>query len=249
MHEIRQEKMNSFIQEQEVASIKQLQALFPEISLMTIHRDLDVLAQAGFITKVRGGARSVQHTRDLAFGVRAKENLTGKAQVAEKAAKLVGEASCIFLDSGTTCLALAYLLPDAPINVITTGPNIATALAHVAGPAVTMCPGHLNKENLTVSGHSTLHFLETLNIDLAFIGVSGYGKDEGFTCGKENEMVVKRQIIKQARKIVVLCDQTKFHRRMPFTFAKLEDIDVVVSDTILPEDFLQMAQAAGTVVL
>jgi len=249
MHEIRQEKMNRFIQEQEVASIKELQALFPSVSLMTIHRDLDALAQAGFITKVRGGARSVRHNRDLAFEVRAQENLSGKAQVAEKAASLVGAESCIFLDSGTTCLALARLLPDAPITVVTTGPNIATSLAHIAGPAVTMCPGNLNKENLTVSGYSTLHFLETINIDLAFIGVSGYGKEEGFTCGKESEMMVKRQIIKQARKTVALCDQTKFHRRMPFTFAKLEDIDFVVSDGAFPEDFLQMAEAAGTIVL
>jgi len=249
MHEIRQEKINRFIQEHEAVRIKELQALFPDVSLMTIHRDLDALVTAGLITKVRGGARSVRHGRDLAFEVRAQEHLTEKAQVAEKAAALVGQESCIFIDSGTTCLALARLLPDAPLTVITTGPNVALTLAHIPGPAVTMCSGNLNKENLTVSGYSTLQFLETINIDLAFIGVSGYGKNEGFTCGKESEMMVKRQIIRQARKSVMLCDQTKFRRLMPFTFAKFEDVDIVVSDGTPPEDFLQAAEAAGTLVL
>jgi len=249
MYEIRQEKINRFIQEQEVVTIKELQASFPDVSLMTIHRDLDVLQAAGLITKVRGGARSIRYGDDLAFEVRAKENLSGKAQVAEKAAKLISGESCIFLDSGTACLALARRLPNTPMTVVTTGPNIALTLAHIAGPAVSMCPGTLNKENLTVSGYSTLQFLETINIDLAFIGVSGYGKNEGFTCGKESEMMVKRQVILRARKTVVLCDQTKFHRLMPFTFAKLDEIDVVVSDGAPPEEFIQAAEAAGVMIL
>lgn len=249
MQGIRQERINRLIQEQEVVTIKELQAHFPDVSLMTIHRDLDVLQTAGLITKVRGGARSIRHGDDLAFEIRAKENLPSKAHMAEKAAKLIAGESCIFVDSGTTCLTLARLLSNTSMTVITTGPNIALTLAHVAGPAVTMCPGSLNKENLTVSGYSTLQFLETVNIDLAFIGVSGYGKAEGFTCGKESEMMVKRQVIAQARKTVVLCDQVKFHRLMPFTFAKLEDIDIIVSDGTPPEDFLQAAADAGTVVL
>ena len=249
MHEIRQEQMNRFIQEREVVTIRELQDLFPQVSLMTIHRDLDALTTAGFITKIRGGARSVRHERDLAFEVRERENLKGKALVAEKAAGLVRSESCIFLDSGTTCLALARLLPDSPITVVTTGPNIAIALSHVAGPSVTLCPGELNKENLTVSGYSTLQFLETINMDLAFIGVSGYGRGEGFTCGKESEMMVKRQVISRARRTAVLCDQTKFQRLMPFTFAQLHDVDYLISDGALPEELLRTAEDLGVTVL
>ena len=249
MREIRQEKMNDFIQEREVVTIRELQALFPNVSLMTIHRDLDALTRAGLIAKIRGGARSVRHVRDLSFEVREWENRKGKAKVAEKAAALVPAESCIFLDSGTTSLALARLLPDAPMTVVTTGPNIALALCHVRGPSVTLCPGSLNKDNLTVSGHSTLQFLETINIDLAFLGVSGYGREAGFTCGKESEMMVKRQVIKRARRTAALCDETKFQRLMPFTFATLEDVDYVISDDALPEGFLQDAETAGVKVL
>ena len=249
MQRIRQEKMNSLIQEHEVLTIKQLREFFPEVSLMTIHRDLDTLAGAKLITKVRGGVRSVRHGQDLTFEVRSRENLTGKAEIAEKAARLLNGQSCVFLDSGTTCLALSRLIQNACMTVVTTGPNIALSLAHNASPDVTMCPGNLNKSNLTVSGHSTIQFLDNINIDIAFIGVSGYGNSAGFTCGKEEEMMVKRSVISRARKKVILCDETKFHRLMPFTFARLKDIDVVVLDKKPPQDFIDAAQAAGALLV
>ena len=249
MQKIRQEKMNDLIQKHEVLTIAQLQDFFPQVSLMTIHRDLNVLAEANLITKIRGGARSIRHGQDLTFEVRSQDNIEGKAKVAKNAARLVRGQASVFLDSGTTCLALARLFKRTNMTVVTTGPNIALILAHNAAPDVTMCPGNLNKSNLTVSGHSTLQFLETINIEIAFIGVSGYGKSEGFTCGKEDEMMVKRHVIARAGKTVILCDQTKFLRLMPFTFAKLEDIDIVVLEKEPQPDFLETARVAGTMLL
>ena len=249
MNELRQEKMIQFIRQHEVVTIKQLRDMFPQVSLMTIHRDLDALATAGLIIKVRGGARLARHDRELAFKTREQENLEGKTRIAVKAAKLVAHKSCIFLDSGTTCLALAGQLLDFPTTVVTTGPNIALALAHSPQPEVTLCPGNLNKENLTVSGHSTLRFLETINIDFAFIGVSGYDAASGFTCGKESEMLVKQQVIRQARTTAILCDHTKLQRFMPFTFAQLGDTEYLISDDLLPGEILAAAKKAGTIVL
>lgn len=249
MYEIRQEQMNQFIQEQEIVTMKQLQSRFPEVSLMTIHRDLDALAAAGLISKVRGGARNIRHQRDLTFEVRSGENQAGKAQMAKKAVALVAGQTSVFLDAGTSCLALARILPPTPGMAITTGPNIAVALAGIQGPAVTICPGTLNKENLAISGHSTLQFLETINIDFAFIGVSGYGRSAGFTCGKESEMMVKRQIVSRARKTAVFCDVVKFHRLMPFTFATLEDIDYVITDKPPMDEFIEAAESAGVTIL
>ena len=43
MNRIRQDRIKDYIEEKNVVTIKELQELFPEVSLMTIHRDLDVL--------------------------------------------------------------------------------------------------------------------------------------------------------------------------------------------------------------
>jgi DeoR/GlpR family transcriptional regulator of sugar metabolism len=96
MYNIRQEQMRAYIEEKNVVTIKELQALFPDVSLMTIHRDLDVLEKSGSAVKFRGGARSVRHAGDPEFNVRMRENNAGKSVIARKALELIQPHSAVF---------------------------------------------------------------------------------------------------------------------------------------------------------
>ncbi len=246
---IRQEKIKAFIEQKNVVSIRDLQELYPEVSLMTIHRDLDALEEAGIIVKFRGGARSVRHEGDPEFNVRMQNNTAGKLQIAKKALELIQPHSSIFLDASTTNLALAQILPDIHLSIFTTGPSILLELCRLRNPAVTMCCGMINRNNLAVSGQNTVEMLEKINIDLAFIGVSGCSVGAGFICGTESEMLVKRTVIQKARTTVMVCTQEKFHCLMPYTFATLQDVDYVISDGNVPEAFRQAAEEAGVPIL
>lgn len=249
MNSIRQSLIREYIENKNVVTIKELQALCPDVSLMTIHRDLDALAQSGTIVKVRGGARSVRHSGDLGFDVRLQENNAGKMAIAKKALSMIQPGSMVFLDASTTNLMLARILPDMDLNIFTTGPNIAIELCRLHHPNITLCCGTLNRKNMALSGQNTLEMLEKINLDQAFIGVSGCSADAGFTCGTEGDMVVKRMLIKKARTSVVLCDQTKFSRMMPYTFARFEDVDYLICDGSVPETVDLAAKTAGVKVL
>ena len=190
MYNYRQEQMKDFIEKQNVVTIKQLRQLFPDVSLMTIHRDLDLLESSGVAVKFRGGARSVRHMGDPEFNVRMRQNNWEKSVIAQKALQLIQPHTAIFLDASTTNLALARILPDINLNVITTGPSIALELCRLHNPVVTLCCGTINRKNLALSGQNTLEMLSKINIDLAYIGVSGCSVDSGFTCGTENYMLV-----------------------------------------------------------
>lgn len=245
MNSIRQQIISEYIERNHVVTIKELQALCPEVSLMTIHRDLDALEQGGSIIKVRGGARSVRHAGDLGYDVRLQENISGKLSIAQKALELIQPNSTIFLDASTTNLMLARKLPDIHLNIFTTGPNIAIELCKLQNPNITLCCGTLNRKNMALSGPNTLNMLESINIDLAFIGVSGCYADVGFTCGTEGDMVVKRSVIRKARTSVMMCDHTKFSRLMPYTFAGFGDVQYLITDTQLPESVETVALSAG----
>lgn len=249
MYSIRQETMRDYIEDQNVVTIKQLQALFPEVSLMTIHRDLDSLEKAGAVVKFRGGAKSVRHAGDVEFNIRMQANNPGKSIMARKALSLLQPHSAVFLDASTTNLALAKVLPDMNLNVFTTGPSIALELCRLHNPVVTMCCGTMNRKNLALSGQNTLKMLENINIDLAFIGVSGCSVEAGFTCGTEADMLVKRMVIQKARTSVLMCGRDKLSCLMPYTFAKFEDVDYLISDEPMPDDFIQAAQGAGVILL
>lgn len=249
MNSIRQQIIQDFIERNHVVTIRQLQQLCPEVSLMTIHRDLDALELRGVIIKVRGGARSVRHTGDLGYDVRLQENMDGKLLMAQKALELIQPNATIFLDAGTSNLALARKLPDVPMNIFTTGPNIAIELCRLQNPNITLCCGTLNRKNMALSGQNTCQMLEHINLDIAFIGVSGCYADAGFTCGTEADMTVKRTVIQKARTTAVMCDAGKFSRLMPYTFADFADVDYFISDKPVPEHIRGAALEAGVKIL
>ena len=249
MYSIRQEQIREYIEQKNVVTIKELQALFPKVSLMTIHRDLDALERSGAVVKFRGGAKSVRLTGDPEFNVRMRENNSGKSQMAAKAMSLIQPHSAVFLDASTTNLAIAKCMPDINVNIFTTGPSIALELCRLHNPVITLCCGTINRKNLAVSGQNTLQMLDSVNIDLAFIGVSGCSVDAGFTCGTEADMLVKRKVIQKARTSVVMCGHEKFSCLMPYTFAGLSEVDYLISDVPVPEPVAQAAQQAGITLL
>ena len=249
MFSIRQEQMKEYIEQKNVVTIRQLQALFPNVSLMTIHRDLDALEAGGSVVKFRGGAKSVRHTGDPEFNVRMRENTAGKVIIAGKAIPLIQPNTSIFLDASTTNLALAKKLSDMNLNIFTTGPSVALELCRLHNPVVSVCCGTMNRKNLALSGQNTLEMLDKINIDIAFMGVSGCSLEAGFTCGTESDMLVKRKVIQKARTTVLMCGKEKLSALMPYTFANFEDIDYLISDAQLPESFIQAAYASNVKLL
>lgn len=249
MYNIRQERMRDYIEQKNIVTIRELRAMFPEVTLMTIHRDLDMLVRDGFVVKFRGGAKSVRLTRDPEFNVRMRDNNVGKQIMAEKALELIQPHASIFLDASTTNLALAKILPDISLNIVTTGPSIALELCRLHNPVVTLCCGTMNRKNLALYGQNTLQMLEDINIDLAFIGVSGCSLDAGFTCGTEGDMLVKRLVISKARTSVAMCGHEKFSCLMPYTFANLSDVQYIISDEPIPKALEQVAKEEKVMIL
>ena len=249
MYQIRQSKIKEFITERKFASIRELRALCPEVAAMTLHRDLDALAREGSIVKLRGGARVAGPSTESSFNARESENVDAKNIIAQKAVRLINKGGAVFFDAGTTALAVVRALPGFELTVITNGANFANELQRFSNVTTYMCCGALNRANMALSGQSTLKFLEGVNIDLGFIGVSGFSEESGFTCGKESEMQVKKLVVRKARKSVALMDSTKLTRLLPYTFATLNEVDYVVCDIAPPDNFMRAAKESGVTVL
>ena len=251
MNQIRREKIRKYIQEKGAVSVKEINSLFPDVSIMTIHRDLAKLEEERLIIRTRGGAMAINYhgLTESKLETRMQSKVVEKREMAQKALQLIYNDSTVFFDAGTSCMSLAQILPDIDLNIFTTAPNIAVELSRLVNPTIQMCGGTLNRANQAVSGASTLAMLEHINIATAFIGVSGYTADGGFTCGKEDEMQVKRLIMKKAARKVILMDSSKYGTIFPYKFGNIEDVDYIISDGQLPEIFLEQAKAAEVIVL
>ncbi|MCR5353126.1 MAG: DeoR/GlpR family DNA-binding transcription regulator [Clostridiales bacterium] len=249
MNLIRQDKIKEYLESKSVATVKELHGLFPDVSLMTIHRDLSALEEQGVLTKHHGMVKYLRYKDDVDFQVRMEENTPGKMSMVKKAVTLLQPYTSVFFDAGTSNLLLAKNLPDMNLNVVTTSPGIALELCRLHNPTVTVCCGTMNRRNMAVSGQNTIEMLEKINIDVAFIGVSGYAENTGFTCGTEADMLIKKLVINKARVKVMMCGAEKLQRLMPYTFATVSDADFIITDDAMPKEFTAAAKEAGVKVL
>ncbi|MCD8097128.1 MAG: DeoR/GlpR family DNA-binding transcription regulator [Lachnospiraceae bacterium] len=252
MNQIRRESIGEYIQEKGAVTVKEISALFPDLSAMTIHRDLEKLEEEGVIIRTRGGAmpaNPITLPTEVMFEKRMHANTQAKKEMAQKALPLIGQGSAVFLDAGTSCLALAQALSDMDVNIFTTAPNIALELARLTLPTVHVCGGTLNRSNLALSGQSTIQMLEQINIAIAFLGVSGCTAEGDFTCGKEDEMLVKRLLVQKAGRTVILMDSSKCGKILPYTFGNITGVDYIVSDGELPQELTEKAKTMGCIVL
>jgi len=244
----RQQKIQNILNEKGEVKLPELELIFPDISSMTLRRDLEKLEALGEVVRIRNGAKSITHLSALKedlFSKRANENITEKKLIAEKACTLIIQGCSVFLDSGTTAVNLARMLPDYKLNVITAAPNVALECAKKSDISVFMTGGQLSTDNLSLSGVNANDFLDNINIDIAFMAASGFSFKNFFTCGNFDECRLKKRVIERATKVVMLMDSSKCGKSLPFTFALPDDIDVFVSDDKLDSEFSEAINKYG----
>ena len=214
-------------------TLQQLAAFFPEVSQMTLRRDLLTLEEEGRIIRVGKGAMSVkevQKTTGEAYIKKTTIQTDAKIAIAKKAAALIEEGCSFFLDGGTTALYLAKELPDIACNVFTNGIAVASELAQKKNPVVNMLGGILMKDNLsTASSLSSIYFADT-NFQLAIISTMAYTPENGFTCSSLAEAELLKLIRTKTKYLYMMLDSSKIGKIMPYTFARDEDINVLITD-------------------
>lgn len=230
----RRDKIRNCIISKGFVHLDELAFLCPEVSSMTLRRDLEFLEQEGDIVRTKGGAKSILHLsmrKEESYNLREFINSGLKSEIAQKVNSLIEDNSCVFFDSGSTVMQIAKALSDKPMFAITSGPNIAMELTKNPNCEISMICGKLNRDNISLSGLNAIEFIKGINIGTAIMAASGYTARSGFTCGSYDECSLKREIIRLAARVIIVMDSTKLGSSHPFTFAAPEDIDCFVSDS------------------
>jgi DeoR/GlpR family transcriptional regulator of sugar metabolism len=222
------------------------------VSTITVHRDLAELAADGLIERIHGGARALDGEErseriETAWDKRVRQAGAAKAEMAVHAARLVDDGSTIFLDSSSTCLALARRLaaePPGTITLVTNSPAIAFELT--AEPIhVIVTPGEVDQVLRLIGGRWAGEFLSELNLDIAFLSAAGFTLEEGLTTSRRPLADVVNSARSVARRSVALVDSTKFGRASLVTMARPEELDLVIVDQGLPPDAIVNYRRAG----
>ena len=148
-----------------------------------------------------------------------------------------------YLDAGSTILTLTYFLHEGSYTVVTSAANTAAELAQKNRYNITLLGGQVSGVTLSCSGPQAEQMLDGMNIDVAIMAASGYSFNGGFTSGSLQEAQLKQRVIRKAACTMMLMDCGKIGRSHPFTFASLDDVDVLVGDSMLTPEFVREAEA------
>ena len=252
MYNERRERIRALLTDKSFISIKELQAMFPDVSGMTLRRDIEFFESQGEAIKVRGGARSMKFittSTDDAITTRMQENVASKEKIARRAADFLETGRSIFIDSGSTLQRIVPYVPNERFTFTTTNPMAALELCKIGLPAVNIVGGKLDRDYQTVTGMHAMRFLSDINIDIAFLSPSGLSLKSGFTGGNYSECELKRVVVDKARLVVLLLDASKIDKSLPYTFCHLDQVHIIITDAPLPEDLANEAARLGVRVI
>src|SRR5216683_1229442 len=226
------------------------------VSDMTIRRDLETLARDGLVEKVHGGAVLPGATASHEPGFEAKLVLEQpeKAAIARAAARLVRPGNAIAISAGTTTFALAQCLLDVPgLTIVTNSLRVTNLFNGTRGldgtaDSVVLTGGVRTPSDALVGPVADLT-IRSLHFDLLFLGCYGFDADAGLTTPNLAEAETNRTLIRVARRVVVLADHTKWGLVSLSSFARLSEVDVLITDDMLPGDArAQVADQVGEVI-
>ena len=241
--------LKEFIEKNGKVTLHELECAFPDVSTMTLRRDLQRLEEANAIFRIPGGAISVDavvRSNEGAVSERIHYKAEEKLEIADKAVKLVEPQSCVFIDGGSTTTYFARALPDDNFYVLTNAVLIAETVLRKHKPTVSLLGGDLNKSNFITVGKTCLDFIENINIETAVMTATGFIKDTwSFTCGGQAEADVKRRVIEKADNVIMLLDSSKVNKKTPYTFAHLTDVKCMVVDSAFPREVKNTMEQMG----
>ena len=242
----RRQRILQRLEEESFAGVAGLAAEL-DCSQMTIRRDLARLQSQGLVERSRGGAVPSRRIRlEFALAERAQARRREKVAIARAAASLVRPGDRVLIDTGTTTLALARELRSREhISVVTTSLAVVSALLPSPGIECMLLGGIVRESSPDLYGPLLEDNLSRIHADRAFIGCDGISVRAGLTTADARVARATALMVANASRVALLCDSSKAANDSFMTFARIDDIDVLVTDDGMPDEIVEAARAAG----
>ena len=206
------------------------------VSEVTIRKDLGFLEERGKLVRIHGGALLAEdegHLRTIAL--RQAEHADEKKAIARRARELIRPGETIFIDAGSTCAALARGIRDMELRVVTNSLDAILELVDSAGISLFSTGGSYRPEACSFIGPAALETIRGVQIDTCFMGTTGFSREGVFSSQNVIESQLKGAVIRASRRAVMLADHSKYGSTAFSVFARAEDIDVLVMDSVMTD--------------
>jgi DeoR family fructose operon transcriptional repressor len=208
------------------------------VSESTIRRDLRALADRGQVERTHGGAVPVTNVGgEQHFTQRAVQQLDQKRAIARRAAAEIQDGQVVYFDAGTTTMQVAKEAPtDGSFVAVVNSPLLVLEIGKDDG-IVKSTGGDFRSQTKALVGPKTESYVRSSNFDIAFIGTNGIGVDGSLSAPNEEEASLKRLVIDNATRTVVVAVTEKFGEQSFRRFGTVDGVDHLITDGRVPNDF------------
>ena len=196
----------------------------------TVRRDLTTLHKDGRLCKVYGGATALDNaytTKEEDMQTRSDLHRQEKRVIGRRAARLVSPKDFIYLDAGSTTLAMIDFIDSSIHAAFVTNGIIHAARLAERGMKVFILGGAVKPVTEAVIGTEALNSLKAYNFTKGFFGTNGISMKSGYSTPDSGEAVIKGSALSRCTQAFVLADSSKFSRISPISFANLSDAAII----------------------
>ncbi|MGH3359474.1 MAG: DeoR/GlpR family DNA-binding transcription regulator [Nocardioidaceae bacterium] len=216
------------------------------VSTVTVRKDLDALEQRSLVRRVRGGAVSTSPTDEGAFEMRTRHAAHAKEAIGRSVGPVVEHGDVIAMDSSTTCFYLAHQLLDRRnLVVVTNGLRVANLFMERSTAMVLMPGGVLRRSAGSMVGPIGDILAGRGQIDKGFFGVVGLSTTHGLMDLAVEEAQTKKFLAQACRTVYAVFDSTKADRFALHSFADLDQITALYTDSGISDAFVEDWTALG----
>lgn len=250
---LRQKKIIQIVNDRKKISTKELSIIL-NVSIMTIRRDLDSLENNNLIKRIHGYAittnyinKNVRNNEEYYIKQSYDKKLTEKKErIARYAASLINEDDCIFIDNGTTTECLTLFFPrDKNFTSLCNNISLLQGTLDYTNISLVIPGGYYNRDDESFSSDQAESFIRTFRANKVFLSASGIHKKLGITCINKHSTINKRAFIESAEERILLVDSTKFGVVTANHFAELSDIDIIITDDGISDEWIKFIQEMG----
>ena len=224
----RESQILNILKEKKYAKIEEI-AKEIYVSEATVRRDVAKLKSLGLLERDHGGAIFVENSEEVHIFVRREQDPFEKLATAQIALPHLPEFNSVFVDNSSTLLALANIMDFRHKTVVTNGITLAGELSKKEHINVIVPAGNVINNSNSITGPLTARTLLDMNFDL-YLGSCAAINENGTYESSSEQAEIKRVVMNNSQKKILLVDRTKFSKKATFRTARLTEYDVIYTN-------------------
>jgi DeoR family transcriptional regulator, glycerol-3-phosphate regulon repressor len=214
-----------------------------DVTVQTIRRDLNLLAEEGRVLRYHGGAGLPSSIENIDYTQRQVMNPAEKDRIARLVAQEIPAHASLFVNIGTTTEAVARALAGHQgLQVITNNLNVASTLTRSTDFKIILTGGTVRNRDGGIVGAASCDTIGQFRVDFGIIGISGIDEDGTLLDFDADEVRAAQAILRNSRQVFLVADHSKFSRRPMVRMGSITEVSALFTDEPPPPAIVKLLQ-------